>query len=340
MSEDAKKIGLGLRVIVKEVKSELRLALPEGTAARVGPAAGAGVSRVASRRATCRYHAQMHRRSALAFLATLGPASLGALPSVARAQWPEAAAVPGGVALLELGAAGRPRPSATYGGRPVLVRARGEAWVAVIGIGLAADPAQAQSLVVREADGRERRVAFSLQGKQYAEQRLSVAPRHVELSKEDLERYERERAHLGAVLRQFSAAREPATLRLVMPTSGPRSSSFGLRRVFNNQPRSPHNGMDIAAPTGTPVLCAAEGEVLDTGDYFFNGQTVIVDHGQGFLTLYCHLSAIDAERGQRVAAGAPVGKVGATGRVTGPHLHFSVYLNAQSVDPALFLPPA
>jgi murein DD-endopeptidase MepM/ murein hydrolase activator NlpD len=222
----------------------------------------------------------------------------------------------------------------------VLVRARGEAWAALVGIGLGADAAQPQTLAVREADGRERRLTFHLQRKAYAEQRLTVAPRHVELSKEDLARHERERAHLAEVLRRFSAEREPPTLRLVMPTSGPRSSSFGLRRVFNGQPRAPHGGMDIAAPTGTPVLSAAAGEVLDTGDYFFNGQTVIVDHGQGFLTLYCHLAAIGTARGKPVQAGEPIGQVGATGRVTGPHLHFSVYLNAQSVDPALFLPAA
>lgn len=291
----------------------------------------------------------MHRRAALASLlpiGSLGPTGaagplLVAHP-VARGQplLPEASAVPGGVAQVELGASARPRPSASYGGRPVLVRRHGPAWVAVVGIGLAADPGQAQTLTVREAGGAGRRISFSLQRKQYAEQRLAVAPRHVELSKEDLARYERERAHLAEVLRQFSAAREPATLRLVMPTNGPRSSSFGLRRVFNGQPRSPHGGMDIAADTGTPVVSAAAGEVLDTGDYFFNGHTVIVDHGQGFLTLYCHLSAIDTERGKAVEAGTPIGKVGATGRVTGPHLHFSVYLNAQSVDPALFLPPA
>jgi len=265
------------------------------------------------------------------------------MPAVpAAAALPEAAAVPGGVAIVALGPGRDPRPSATYQGRPVLVRQAERAdtpqWVAVVGIGLAADAAQPQALPVRGADGRERRVAFKLSPKRYAEQRLSVAPRHVELAPQDLARHERERAHLTEVLRTFTTAREPATLRLVLPTAGPRSASFGARRIFNNQPRAPHGGMDLAAPTGTPVVSAAAGEVLDVGDYFFNGHTVIVDHGLGFLTLYCHLSAVDTERGREVAAGALIGKVGATGRVTGPHLHFSVYLNAQSVDPALFLP--
>ena len=256
---------------------------------------------------------------------------------MARAQLlPTAAAVPGGVALVELGAA-TARPAATYGGRPVLVREQGGAWWAVVGIDLAADAKQRQSLAVRGADGRERRVGFALARKQYAEQRLTVAPKHVDLSPADLARYERERVHLGALLRRFSAAREPATLRLALPTSGERSSSFGLRRVFNGQARNPHSGMDFAAPGGTPVLSAAAGEVIDSGDYFFNGNTVIVDHGQGLLTLYCHLSAIDTVPGASLDAGAPIGKVGATGRVTGAHLHFSVYLNATAVDPALFL---
>jgi murein DD-endopeptidase MepM/ murein hydrolase activator NlpD len=281
----------------------------------------------------------MRRRDLIASLAPWAFGAGAAQCGRANAALPNAA-VPGGVAIVDLGTSSTQRPTAAYNGRPVLVREQAARWVAVVGIGLGTDAAQPQALHIREAQGHERHIDFRLEPKRYAEQRLTVAPRHVELSPQDRARYEREREHLTDVLRTFTNAREPATLRLVLPTAGPRSATFGARRVFNNQPRAPHSGMDLAAPTGTPVVSAGAGEVLDVGDYFFNGQTVIVDHGQGFLTLYCHLSAIDTARGKALDAGAPIGKVGATGRVTGPHLHFSVYLNAQSVDPALFLPPA
>ncbi|MBX3608088.1 MAG: peptidoglycan DD-metalloendopeptidase family protein [Piscinibacter sp.] len=264
-----------------------------------------------------------------------------AAPGFARASpvtLPHAAAVPGGVAIVELGA-GAQRPSATIGGRRVMVLSEPDRpgyWIAVVGIGLNADPKRPQMLSVRVGEGRAREIALALEPKRYAEQRLTVPRRHVDLSAQDLARYERERDHLADVSRRFTS-REPATLLLVSPVDGPRSSSFGLRRIFNGEKRNPHSGMDIAAPVGAPVLAAAAGSVTDTGDYFFNGNTVIIDHGQGFLTLYCHLSAIETTVGALVEPGVQIGRVGATGRVTGAHLHFSVYLNATPVDPALFL---
>jgi murein DD-endopeptidase MepM/ murein hydrolase activator NlpD len=250
---------------------------------------------------------------------------------------PRTAAVPGGVARVDLGESPAP-PRVSVDGRRVLVVRGARSWIALIGIGLDVQPASTLSLDIT-GDDETRAVGLRVQAKQYAVQHLKVAPKHVHLSAEDLARYERERAHLQDVLRRWTDS-APTELRLREPTPGRRSSSFGLRRVFNGEARSPHSGMDIAAPKGTPVIAAGSGEVIDTGDYFFNGNTVVVDHGQGFLTLYCHLDRIDAAIGNRLAAGTALGTVGATGRVTGPHLHFSVYLNAAAVDPALFLPPA
>jgi murein DD-endopeptidase MepM/ murein hydrolase activator NlpD len=251
--------------------------------------------------------------------------------------WPRAASVPGGVARVPLGAGAAP-PQAWLGDQRVLVLREGGGWVALVGIALAQMAGNVLALTVQQPGGARETRTIKVGAKSYAEQRLKVPRDKVELSKEDLARHERERAHLARVLATFTES-APPSLAMLQPAPGRRSSSFGLRRYFNGQPRAPHNGMDIAAPLGTPVVAASAGRVLDAGDYFFPGRMVILDHGLGVLSLYAHLSEIEVAAHQSVAAGAAIGKLGATGRVTGPHLHFSVYLNATAVDPALFLQP-
>ena len=247
--------------------------------------------------------------------------------------WPRPAFVPGGIARLDLGPAPE-RPGAFSGGVPLLVLGDAAGWTALVGIALAAEPGPA-SIRVRSASA-ERELAYAIAPKHYAEQRLTVEPRTVDLSPADLARHERERVHQQAVIATFSAS--PAgELLMRQPTAGRRSDSFGKRRVFNGQPRNPHSGLDIPAPTGAPVIAPLAATVIDTGNYFFNGNTVWLDHGGGLLSMLCHLSRIDAQPGQRLAAGQSVGAVGATGRVTGPHLHWTVMLNRVAVDPALFL---
>ncbi|MGE0312613.1 MAG: peptidoglycan DD-metalloendopeptidase family protein [Lautropia sp.] len=243
--------------------------------------------------------------------------------------------VPGGIAAIDLGPAAR-APAVRYGGIPVLVVGSPSAWTALVGLALSAKPGTAEVLVTPSGSTTAIRKPFAIEPKRYAEQRLNVPPGKVDLSKQDLARFERERKRQAEVIAVHTPV-APASLALLVPVEGRRSSSFGLRRVFNGKPRNPHSGMDIAAPAGTPVRAAAAGSVIDTGDYFFNGNTVWLDHGSGLLTMYCHLQRIDVGLGARVPAGGTIGTVGATGRVTGPHLHFGVSLNRAMIDPALLL---
>lgn len=216
-----------------------------------------------------------------------------------------------------------------------MVRQAKDQWHAIVGIPLPTEPGK-HTIAVQAGEAPPRHVAFEVLPKKYRVQKLKVPPAQVDLSKEDLARVDRERPRIEAALDHFSDE-PPAALELVAPVPGVRSTSFGSRRFFNDQARNPHSGMDIAASTGTPIRAPAPGLVLDTGDFFFNGGTVFLDHGQGLVTMYCHLSEISVKPGERLATGEVLGKVGATGRVTGAHLHWGVSLNRAFIDPALLL---
>lgn len=261
-------------------------------------------------------------------LLTVRPAAAAFVPADSR--------VPGGVAVLELPQKGDAPPHVYFQKERVYTAQKGGIWYAWVGLPLSLKPGN-YTAYWRTKEG-DKALGFQVTDKQYQEQHLTVKNKHVNLSAEQLKRVRRETPEIRGAMDTFKPVVYPLPEALVQPTEGRISSSFGLRRVFNGQPRRPHSGMDIAAPTGTPVLSALNGKVAAIGDYYFNGKTVIVDHGQGLTTLYCHLSSTEALKvGDTVTAGQKLGEVGATGRVTGPHLHWTVTLNGARVDPALFL---
>ena len=238
--------------------------------------------------------------------------------------------VPGGVAVVDLGSSAA-APKATYQGKPVLVVKEQANWLAIVGIPLTVKPGN------ERISSGGRNLPFIVGYKQYPEQRITLKNKsQVNPAPAQLKRIEAELAVQIKAYRSFSP-NQPSNLVLDKPVNGPLSSKFGVRRFFNGEERNPHSGLDFAVPAGTPIKTPAAGKVILVGNYFFNGNTVFVDHGQGFISMFCHMSKIDVSPGQQLARGAVVGKVGATGRATGPHMHWNVSLNDARVDPAIFI---
>ena len=245
--------------------------------------------------------------------------------------------VPGGVAIVPLGVNSISVPQVTYKNNRVMVARDNSGenqWLAVVGIPLAATPGKHEISV--ESNPKQLKVSFTVKKKKYKTQHLTIKnKRKVNPNEKDLERIGEEKKKIVVSLKTWRDTNEVNT-NFVVPVQGHLSSPFGLRRFFNKQPRKPHSGIDIAAPEGTPIVSPADGVVVDTGDYFFNGNSVFIDHGQGLVTMYCHMSKIEVTTGQKVTQGQQIGAIGKTGRVTGPHLHWAVSLNDARVDPGLF----
>tara|TARA_R110001583_G_scaffold41168_2_gene131125 strand:+ start:260 stop:1108 length:849 start_codon:yes stop_codon:yes gene_type:complete len=275
-----------------------------------------------------------HRLIILFFMAT----SFNAVAAVT--ELPDALPVPGGIAHVLLTIDSSEPPVAYFGEHRLLIKStvgtqyqQQAPWLALVGISLSTPTGNQQISV------DNRTYEFKVTPKKYREQRLVIKDkRKVNPNKLDMTRINTEKSRMLGALASWSEP-ESTTTRFQRPVPGPFSSPFGLRRYFNDQPRKPHSGLDIAAAKGTAIQAPAPGVVMDTGDYFFNGRNIILDHGRGLITMYSHMEQIDVAIGDHVSTGTVLGTVGNSGRVTGPHLHWTVSLNNVRVDPLLFLVP-
>ncbi len=219
-----------------------------------------------------------------------------------------------------------------FGNRPVFT-VNGKA---IIGVPISQEPGEAS--IDFRLESLSKKEFFRIKKKEYTEQRITLAnTKMVSPPSKELERIRKESAAQKAVYASFTPQID-LSQGFIMPLKGRKTSLYGHRRFFNDVPRSPHSGLDIAAPIGTPIVAPGPGKVALKGDFYFNGKTVLLDHGQGLITMYCHMSEYMVEEGEFIDQGQMLGLVGSTGRSTGPHLHWSVSLNNFRIDPLEFLP--
>ncbi|QIO08486.1 peptidoglycan DD-metalloendopeptidase family protein [Acinetobacter lanii] len=245
------------------------------------------------------------------------------------ADLPKQSLRPGGIAVIPLQ---DNIHQVSYHNQPILITQHQQQRYAIFGIPLSA------SLGRLPLQTNQKPIEINIQSYPYAQQRLTVKNQaYVNPNPEQLERYAIEAKAQNDIYTSFSPRTWTEFPNFIRPTAGKFSNSFGRKRFFNGEERAPHSGLDIPAPVGQRVVAPASGVVVGVGDYFFNGKTVLIDHGQGLISMFCHLSAIKVDQGQPIQQGEVLGLVGKTGRVTGPHLHWSMSLNNARVDPQLFL---
>ncbi len=272
-------------------------------------------------------------------LLTMAPLALNASEALRIPPF-EHNAIPGGIALIKVGPTTDAKPTVRWLKKNIAVVAHKAHWWAVAGIPLSSKAGQHELEVLQENDTDNKvafTVAFTINPHAYKEQRITITDkRKVNPAPLDMKRINKENKRIREV-KAYSYNKLLAS-EFKLPVKGILTSPFGLKRFFNDQPRRPHGGIDIAAKTGTPIHAPAKGLVVDTGDYFFNGNSIFLEHGLGLQTFYAHMSKIHVKAGDTVQAGDIIGEVGATGRVTGPHLHWSVGLNGTWIDPYLVMP--
>lgn len=255
--------------------------------------------------------------------------------SQAANKLPDQLIVPGGIAKIPVAKIDQEAPKVFFNDNRTVVTASDTHWLALIGIPITAKVGQ-KSLTIQYKDSTSKKT-FQVTDKNYPEQRLTIKKKRMVtgFTKEDLKKINADKKEMSVAKAVWTE--QAINTNFIAPVDGRLSSLFGLKRFYNNIPKRPHSGLDIAAPTGTPILAPAPAKVIATGSYYFNGNTVFLDHGQGLLSAYLHMNKITVEPGQMVKQGEALGTVGSTGRVTGPHLHWMVYLNKTPVDPALFI---
>ncbi|MEL0081995.1 MAG: peptidoglycan DD-metalloendopeptidase family protein [Gammaproteobacteria bacterium] len=258
-----------------------------------------------------------------------------------QAWLPRELRIPGGIALVDITDHYAPGKVALHAGHPVKTVTRAGRQIAIVGIPLSVTADSITLSIHADNDGNKaeplQQFFIEIGEGNYPQEQLTIADTNkVSPDQQSLRRIRRESKLISEFLENWQSG-VVATGAMQLPTEGRLSSSFGRRRIINGLPRRPHSGLDIAAPVGHPVYSPADGVITGDGDYFFNGNSLFIDHGEGVISMFCHLDQTLVKPGDRVAKGALVARVGATGRVTGPHLHWSLSLNDARVDPLLFV---
>ena len=249
---------------------------------------------------------------------------------------PQAEPVPGGVAVIPIETDGTSMPHAYLGNSRVMVVHDAAKWFAVVGLPLSFHAGKHELRVIDD-DGHKQQLSFLVHPKKYGEQHITIKnKRLVNPTREDMKRINRDSSEIHAA---FTTWRELTTppLTFDLPVEGPISGVFGTRRFFNNQERHPHTGLDLAAPRGTPIRAPADGVIVGIGNYFFNGRTVFIDHGQGLISMYNHMDRIAVQLGEAVKRGQRIAELGESG-TDRPKLHFEIRKSGKPVDPMRYLP--